>query len=245
MAKIDDVVRRIEEFAPLESMEVWDNSGWQINLGNNETKKIMLALNASFDTVKQAVNQRCDLLLVHHPLFFEPVKLINQPEVVWAIQNNLQIYSAHTNLDKAKDGTSDTLMAKMKKSDFVRYNEFVRVKQFDVPVSVEKLIENLKKDLGLSTLRIINQNTKQCVRNIACCAGAGGSLITELEKSGVDFYVTGDVKYHEALAAGDIVVIDIGHYDSEKYVVDIFKKILENIDIEVVAADEKNVWQVV
>ena len=41
MEQVNKIIRKIEDFAPLETMQKWDNSGWQINLGNKTTKKIM------------------------------------------------------------------------------------------------------------------------------------------------------------------------------------------------------------
>ena len=57
MAKISEVIEKLEKIAPLETQEEWDNSGWQINLGIKNTKKIMLALNVTQDVLKQAANQ--------------------------------------------------------------------------------------------------------------------------------------------------------------------------------------------
>ena len=63
MAKISEVIEKLEKIAPLETQEEWDNSGWQINLGIKNTKKIMLALNVTQDVLKQAIEQKCDLII--------------------------------------------------------------------------------------------------------------------------------------------------------------------------------------
>ena len=44
MEKVSKIIKRIEEFAPLNTMQKWDNSGWQINLGIEDTNRILLAL---------------------------------------------------------------------------------------------------------------------------------------------------------------------------------------------------------
>jgi len=59
------------------------------------------------------------------------------------------------------------------------------------------------------------------------CGGAGSFLIKKALKSGVDIYITADVKYHEFFdAEGRIVLADIGHYESEQFTVDLLHRLL-------------------
>jgi hypothetical protein len=56
------------------------------------------------------------------------------------------------------------------------------------------------------------------IKRVAMCGGAGSSYTGDAIRSGADVYITGDVKYHEfGNAAGDILLADIGHFESEKY----------------------------
>ena len=95
-----EIVRKIEEFAPLETQEKWDASGWIVELANNEVNKIMFALTITDKVFEQAVTQNCDMIISHHPLFTVPI----------AFNKGIEIYSAHTNLDKAPNGTTETLV---------------------------------------------------------------------------------------------------------------------------------------
>jgi dinuclear metal center YbgI/SA1388 family protein len=56
------------------------------------------------------------------------------------------------------------------------------------------------------------------VRKIAVCGGAGSFLLAEAVRSGADFFITADYKYHEFFdAAGQIVIADVGHFESEQF----------------------------
>lgn len=245
MVKTSQIIALLEEFAPANTAQAWDNSGWQVNLENQSVNKIMVALTANEDVVNQAVSTGCDFILTHHPVFFDPIKTIEDKFIIDAIKNNIQIYSSHTNLDIARGGTSDTL-AKMAGFNKVEiYNDFVKYQSLNKGMSLEDFISKLKTDLGLETLNLINNQNVQAVKTIAFCAGAGGSFISQVKNSKIDLYITGDVKYHEAIDAGKLVVLDIGHFESEKYVTDIFKYVLRKLDVEIVVADEKNIWQIV
>ena len=58
----------------------------------------------------------------------------------------------------------------------------------------------------------------ECVSRVACCPGAGGSILQEALRCGADVFITGDVKYHTALdaIAGGLRVLDVGHFILEE-----------------------------
>ena len=66
------------------------------------------------------------------------------------------------------------------------------------------------------------QNTCEAYRHFQ----SGAEFIGELEKIGIDVFITGDLKHHQALKANKMTIIDLGHFHSERFVVEIFEKIL-------------------
>ena len=85
-----EIVKKIEEFAPIETQESWDVSGWIVDLSNPEVDKVLFALTVTEDVLEQAVRNGCNMIISHHPMFFVPWKY-----------RNINIYCAHTNFDKA------------------------------------------------------------------------------------------------------------------------------------------------
>ena len=139
MVKVVDVIEKLELVAPLDIQEVWDNSGWQIDLGNKNTNKILLALNVTESVVDYAIDNKCDLIISHHPLIFTPLKMIKNKVIIKAIQNNIQIYSMHTNFDKAEIGTTQTLVEKFQEPLNIKslkdVNDFVKVGTLKSPIN--------------------------------------------------------------------------------------------------------------
>ena len=85
----------------------------------------------------------------------------------------------------------------------------------------------LKKVFGLELIRH-TPFTGKAVRKVALCGGAGSFLISAAVASGADFYITGDIKYHEFFDAnGRLVIADIGHYESEQFTIDLLFDILK------------------
>ena len=223
MEKVSKIIRKIEEFAPLETMQKWDNSGWQIHLGNEDTHKILLALDVTPAVVYEAIKKKCDLILSHHPVFFNSIKKIDSPYIIKAIQKNIQVYSAHTNLDIAEGGVSEYLAEKCGFKDLNTAFEFIKYKQYEKDMNFSKLIATLKTIFSLPSLRVVNSHRKT-YRSIAFCSWSGSEYIQDLEKIGIDVFVTGDLKHHQALNANKMTVIDLGHFHSEKFVVEMIKK---------------------
>ena len=244
MEKVSKIIKRIEEFAPLNTMQKWDNSGWQINLGIEDTNRILLALDVTPSTVDEAINKKCDLILSHHPIFFNSIKTIESPFIIKAIQNNIQVYSAHTNLDIAQGGVSEYLAEKCGFTDLDTAFEFIKYKQFDEEKNFSKLISTLKTIFSLPSVRVVNSQRKT-YKSIAFCSGSGAEYIQDLEKIGIDVFITGDLKHHQALNDTNMTIVDLGHFHSERFVVEIFENILKNEDVEVIAAVEKPAWELI
>ena len=142
-----DLTLKIEKFAPLDTQEKWDCSGWLVCTKKNNVSKVMLALTITDDVYRQAKEKNCDMIISHHPLFFVPLKY-----------SDIDMYCAHTNMDKANGGTTDSLISKLGLLPSVFPDEFVRIVKFDSPVSVIKFAEKLK--MFFPNMRYINNSNK-------------------------------------------------------------------------------------
>lgn len=216
------IVKKIEDFAPPELAESWDCSGWAVNVkSKDEVFKVMVCLTVTDDIVNQARTQNCDMIISHHPLFFVPLN--------W---RDINIYSAHTNLDKTGGGTTDTLISTLglkitDASDFLRYS--------DTNISIEEFLKLLSK--VSPNLRYVNNTNISYIKRIAFCAGSGSEFIQEAYENGADALVTGDLKFHTALES-PIAVFDIGHFESEILILDVIKNLLSCV--EIIFAKEKS-----
>lgn len=249
--EIKKIIDLIENFAPLELQDAWDNSGWQIvECGFNRTAtserscgaskdapyaydilKIILCVSVTQDIINQAVEGEFDMIISHHPLFFIPFEF----------NKNIPIYSAHTNLDKCDGGTTDTMIEDLALSwaQKIAYGDFLRLVQIQEPILLEDFIKLLKNKLNIENLRVVNNLNKDKISRIAFCAGSGADLLNEALKADADVFVTGDVKYHTALES-NVIIIDVGHFESERPVLKKIKKLLEPLNLEIVEADEKS-----
>lgn len=216
-----EIIQKIEQFAPPELAEPWDCSGWLVQTQNKEISKIMLSLTVTQDIVNQALKNNCDMIISHHPLFFVPIEF-----------KKIDIYCAHTNLDRTNGGTTDVLIEKLglkkaESADFLRYIELSTT-----PDEFAKHLAEISPNL-----RYTNNQNKQNLKKIAFCAGSGSEFIEEAYQNGADALVTGDIKFHTAVES-PIILFDIGHFESEILVMDVFEELLSGV--ETVRAVEKS-----
>ncbi len=220
------LIKQIEYFAPLELQESWDSSGTIIETLNEDINKVLIALTVTEDVYMQAKKQNCDMIISHHPLFFVPFKF-----------KDIDIYCAHTNMDRAQGGTTDTLV-KALGFDVSGQDDFLRFVDTDI------LIKDLNKKIKLVSpnAKLINNNNIIKVKKIGFCAGSGMEFYELAVNSGCDCFVTGDIKYHPAIDC-EIAVYDIGHFESEVLIKKVFYEIIKNNKVEVVYANEKTPFE--
>ena len=114
MAKCSEIYKIIEETAPVNRAEKWDNIGLQIGDPEAQVKRILVSLDITNEVVDEAVDGNIDLIVAHHPFIFKPIKQIHYDSPIGGmirklLKNDVMIYAAHTNLDKADMGINHYL----------------------------------------------------------------------------------------------------------------------------------------
>src|SRR5690606_21657978 len=98
--KIKEIIKAIETVAPLSYQESYDNAGLLTGNSEDETEAVLLTLDITEAVLKEAVSKGCNLIISHHPLVFKGLKTFTgktwvERALLFAIKNNLAIYTAH------------------------------------------------------------------------------------------------------------------------------------------------------
>jgi len=103
-----------------------------------------------------------------------------------------------------------------------------RIGYIKEPKTLKEFCEIVKHNLNISHVRAVGDINKK-ISKVAVCGGAGGDLIQAAAFFGADVFVTGDVKYHEAIDAKELglSIIDAGHFATENILLTVLKKHLE------------------
>ena len=108
---IKDITDYLEELAPLNYAEDFDNVGLLIGNYSDSVTGILVTLDTLEKTVEEAITKKCNLIVSFHPIIFGGIKKLNgnsyvERVVLKAIQNDIAIYATHTALDNSKNGVS-------------------------------------------------------------------------------------------------------------------------------------------
>ena len=234
--KVRDVVKVIEEFAPLCIQESWDNSGLCIGSPDAPVSSVLLGLDCTPELVDEAVRCGADMIVTHHPLIFSGLKKISPEDqvgeaVIKAIRAGISIYAAHTSADKVLAGVSGAMASRLGLENVTILDEDGEgtglgvVGDLPEPLTAAEAAALVKERFGLKAMRS-SRPVEGRISRVAMCGGSGGSLIQAARRSGAQLYISGDISYHNFFTPEGFMIMDIGHYESEIEIVDILFSLL-------------------
>ena len=106
ITSVSKIMKILNQLAPFETAEPWDNVGLLIGSDNRQTSRILLALDLSDAVIDEAIAEGIDLIITHHPVIFTPLKKVNNHDsvgkkIIKCIENGISVIATHTNLDKS------------------------------------------------------------------------------------------------------------------------------------------------
>ena len=116
--KLNEIIKVLEQFAPLQLQESYDNAGLITGHPEMEIRAALLTLDSTEEVIDEAISSNCNLIIAHHPIIFNGLKKINgknyvERTIIKAIKNDIAIYAAHTNLDNVRAGVNKVIADKL------------------------------------------------------------------------------------------------------------------------------------
>ncbi|XP_052750560.1 NIF3-like protein 1 isoform X2 [Galleria mellonella] len=238
-----NVVSVLENFAPKELSESWDNTGLLVEpYSSRPVTKILLTNDLTEDVAIEADSKECEMIISYHPPIFAPLKSVIQKSwkeriVSFLLEKRISLYSPHTSWDCVKGGVNDWLaspfIATESKPIITGADSSVgagRLLKLQSSISLSEAISKVKEVTGLQYVRFAIGRHKVLsdeVQTIALCAGSGSSVLKGVI---ADLYLTGEMLHHDVLDAAQkgISVILTNHSDSERGFLRIFSSDLHN-----------------
>lgn len=257
--KVKDIIGNLEKKYPKANAENWDNVGLIVGKLNQEVRKVQLSLDATDKAIENAIKNSADLIITHHPMIFKPVKTITTMDnlgrkIIKLIENNKSLYAMHTNLDSSKDGLNDYILnlLEVENSKVIDVNEFDnevgigRLYTLSKEMNIDEYATFVKNSLKIKNIRIISENREKIIKKVALINGSSMSYWRKVKSLGADLFITGDIGYHDALDAKEagINVFDIGHFESENCFVELLRKDIEGMGIEVITFNDGPVFEI-
>jgi dinuclear metal center YbgI/SA1388 family protein len=254
--RVNDIIKLMEEIAPPQLAESWDNVGLLVGSGNQIVKKIMVTLDVTAEVIREAAEKEVNLIICHHPVLFKPVKSLTDNTITGAqiaalIRSGISVYAAHTNFDKAQGGTDDKLAELLGLKEVRPLTlegekpSFGRIGRLPEKQTLEAYLKQIRNALDADKVDFIGDPEKE-IETVASCAGAGGDLIQTAREAGADLFVTGEAKYHDMLTVldTDMAMAVFGHFTTEYPAMAALKQRLQNwfdvlqYDIEIISSED-------
>ena len=208
--------RRVKDYD-----KAWN--GLQVQ-NSGKVTRIAAAVDASLATVRMAVEDGADLLLVHHGLFWtqrQPWTGATRDLLGLLIQNNLAVYSSHLPLDLHPSlGNNAILCAllgfKRLKPFFQSHGQLIGMRA-NVAVSRQTLADRLRRATG-GRVHVLPGGPEQC-RRIGVVTGGAGAELALAAAGGVDTFITGEGPHwtHSQAEELGLNVFYAGHYATETF----------------------------
>ncbi len=223
----------------------WDNSGLITGDSGMDIKRMLIALDATDEVIDEAVSQKADMILTHHPLIFRGLKKINDSDftgrrIMRLIRNDIACFAMHTNFDITCMGEEAADRLGLADTAVLQYtNEtqgFGRVGELDQPMRIFEVCDLVKERFDLEYVKVFGDLQTE-VKRAAIMPGSGASAIGDAIREKADVLITGDIDHHEGIDAVEkgLIIIDAGHFGIEKifidYMSDFIKRNTDDIQV--------------
>lgn len=243
MATVADIYQYLDEIAPFSYQESYDNAGVLIGDKSMEVKGVVVSLDTTEEVVLEAVAKGCNLVIGHHPIIFSGVKRIDYEHyiskaIIAAIKHDVAIIAIHTNLDNVlQSGVNQRIAQQLGVTNLSILNPNRALDESGIVGSgvigdlaqsqdPTEFLLHIKTQMQAGVVRYTDL-CKESITKVAICGGSGSFLLSAAIAQGADVFVTADFKYHEFFEAnGQIIIADIGHYESEQYTADLLLELL-------------------
>lgn len=244
MTKVKEVIDFLHSIAPNHYQEDYDNAGLIVGNENDFVKGLLVSLDCTEVIIDEAISLGVNLIVSHHPIVFKGLKRFTSSSyvervVMKAIRHDINLFAIHTNLDNvAINGVNSKIceilglnhlqILKPKMSHLEVYIGSGMYGTLEIPMATIEFFEHLKTKMDLKTFKHTTVCHKK-ISTVAVCGGAGGFLLQDAIHAGAQIFITSDYKYHEYFdAEGQIIIADIGHYESERYTIDLLYTLISN-----------------
>ncbi|MCF0247882.1 MAG: Nif3-like dinuclear metal center hexameric protein [Synergistes sp.] len=250
---VKDIVERIEKRIPKCWAEEWDNPGLLVGDPEEDVKAVAVALNATPDTVLNAANACCNLLVTHHPLIFHPLKSVTAETIVGctviaAIKNNVALYGAHTNWDFSPEGVNVILASRLGLQNIeplapAKNGAWGVFAAGDLPEPIKffELEPLLREKWNLKDFTLYG-DADRIIKRIAVGGGSGGDYWRDAAAAGADCYITSDMHYNarkEAVFKG-LLIAATDHGETERVSLQALSEIVAEVTgLPVTIVDEE------
>lgn len=232
MLTVADLCEFLDTLAPPRLAAEWDNVGLLVGDRLQPVERVMTCLTVTPAVAAEAIRERVELLVAHHPLPFRPLKRLTSDEptgrlLLDLIRAGVAIHSPHTAFDSAAAGINQQLAEGLGLTDIRPLQPLPdepqqlgvgRQGRFAQAQSLVQVSARLKKFLRITGLHAVGDLLRP-IERVAIACGSADELLDAALRADCQLFITGEARLHaayEAQARGAAMLL-VGHYASERF----------------------------
>ena len=229
---VQEILRFLEGFAPVELAEHWDNVGLLCGDRQQPVSAVLCALDVTEQGIEEAAARGAELGVAHHPVIFTSVSRVTTDDTTGrvlraAIKHDIALICMHTNADSTWGGVNDALASALFLTNVVNMeagDNHMLGRVGDLPREMQpwEFAGYVKECLRAGGVRFCDGG--EPIRRVAVGGGACGKLMDYAIAKGADAFVIGDCSYdlmQRAQSLG-LTLVDAGHFPTENPVAAVF-----------------------
>ena len=221
MAELEELIRHLDELLDPGAFEDMGPNGLQVP-GTRPVERVVTGVTAQLELIRRAAEERAQLVLVHHGLFWEFAPLGLTPRLAARLRAlfaaDIALAAYHLPLDAHPAVGNNALLADALGADgHVAFAEVGRGATYAEPLPAGELFERVAAATGREPL-VFDAGPPE-VRRVAIVSGGGGTGLDRAIAEGYDAFITGEPRENvmaDAREAG-IHFIAAGHYATETF----------------------------
>ncbi len=235
--KLSTIYQHLDALSPFESQASWDNSGLIMGDFDQEVSQIVVSIDIDEALITEV--EEGTLIITHHPLIFSGIKSMDfatYPSKLLSLMMAKKIanIAMHTNFDLSH--LNRYVVEKVLSERVIEEAPYLLY--FEVDTTFDDYVKVLKSSFNLQQTKAVVAHDRK-IKRVALCTGSGASMIKDVE---ADLFLTGDIKYHDAMEAKSLglSMLDIGHYESERFFGEILATDLKILGLTVIISSSEN-----
>ena len=218
--KVKEIAAWLNELAPFETAEGFDNVGLLIGDPEKEVTNVVFGMDVTESLVQEAIDVHAELIITHHPFIFHGLKRIDYtgPQgraLCMVTQHRISVIAAHTNWDKAPGGVGDSLAKALQLTGITHADDYVLIGALPHAMTHAEFSSHVHSALQIAPRCYCAAD--EPITRVAVAGGAYGEGYMAALAAGAQAFVVGEIAHHEILdaCARGITIFDAGHHATE------------------------------
>lgn len=231
MPKVSEIAAFLEKKVPSDQKEDYDNVGLLCGFPGREVSRVLVVLDITLETIREAETLGAELIVSHHPVIFSPLRQIlddtaGGKRIIALLQSGLSAICLHTNLDRLEGGVNTALIRALGGEDEEYLPEIGCVCHLPERLPLTVFLSQTREALDAMDMRYHDAGRR--VEYLAVCGGAGGDILYKAAQLGCDTVLTGEIRHHQWIDGAELGLnlVEGGHFATENVVTPVLAELL-------------------